>query len=162
MIESKQSVPFSSATEVLGLLLAFEILQQAGIHLPKSIGQSVSIIGGIVVGSAAVEASLISPAALIVVSLAGVSGFALPNQEFGEALRLCRLALTIIAAFAGLFGVALGWIGLLLHLAGLESMGLSYLAPFSQLETEGILRPRLVCTKLRPGALKPLDRRKQK
>ncbi len=162
MIESKRSVPFSSATEVQGLLLAFELLQQAGIHLPKSIGQSVSIIGGIVVGTAAVEASLISPAALIVVSLAGVSGFALPNQEFGEALRLCRLALAVIASFAGLFGVAVGWILVLIHLAGLESMGLSYLAPFSDLESAGILRTRLVRDKFRPKSLKPLDRRKQK
>lgn len=162
MIESKQYVPFSSATEVLGLLLAFELLQEAGIHLPKSIGQSVSIIGGIVVGTAAVEASIISPAALIIVSLAGVCGFALPNRDFAEALRLCRFALTIVAAFAGLFGVAVGWILLLIHLAGLESLGLPYLAPFSQLESAGILRSRLVKNKLRPKALKPLDRRKQK
>ncbi len=162
MIESKQSVPFSSAAEVLGLLLAFELLQQAGIHLPQNIGQSVSIIGGIVVGTAAVEASLISPAALIVVSLAGVCGFAMPNQDFGEALRLCRLALTLIAAFAGLFGVAVGWILLLIHLSGLESLGLSYLAPFSELESAGILRTRLKCSKLRPKSLHPLDRRNQK
>lgn len=162
MIESKQSVPFSSATEVLGLLLAFELLQQAGIHLPKNIGQSVSIIGGIVVGTAAVEASLISPAALIVVSLAGVCGFALPNQDFAEALRLCRFALTVVASFAGLFGIAVGWILLLNHLAGLESLGLSYLAPFSEMESAGILRTRLVRDKLRPKSLKPLDRRKQK
>ena len=162
MIESKEFVPFSSATEVVGLLLAFELLQEAGIHLPKSIGQSVSIIGGIVVGTAAVEASIISPAALIVVSLAGVCGFALPNHDFAEALRLCRFALAIVGSFAGLFGVAVGWILLLNHLAGLESLGLSYLAPFSQLETTGILRPRLVKNKLRPKWLKPLDRRKQK
>lgn len=162
MIESKQYVPFSSATEVLGLLLAFELLQEAGIHLPKSIGQSVSIIGGIVVGTAAVEASLISPAALIVVSLSGVCGFALPNHDFAEALRLCRFALAIVGAFAGLFGVAVGWILLLIHLGGLKSLGLPYLAPFSQIETTGILRSQLVKNKLRPKSLKPLDRRKQK
>lgn len=131
MVESKASVPFSTAGEVLGLLLAFELLQEAGLHLPQSVGQSVSIIGGIVVGTAAVEANLVSPGALIVVSLAGVSGFALPNRDFSEAIRLCRLCLTGLGMLAGLFGVTAGTVGLVIHLAGLTSLGEAYLAPFS-------------------------------
>ncbi len=131
MVESKASVPFSTAGEVLGLLLAFELLQEAGLHLPQSVGQSVSIIGGIVVGTAAVEANLVSPGALIVVSLAGVSGFALPNRDFSEAIRLCRLGLTGLGMLAGLFGVTAGAVGLVIHLAGLTSLGKAYLAPFS-------------------------------
>ena len=71
IIESKHSVPFSTMAEVLGLLIAFELLQESGIHLPQAIGQSVSVIGGIVVGTAAVEAGFISPSALIIVSIAG-------------------------------------------------------------------------------------------
>ena len=131
IIESKESVPFSTAVEVLGLLLAFELLQEAGIHLPQSVGQSVSIIGGIVVGTAAVEASLISPAALIAVSLAGVCGFALPSRDFAQTLRLVRFALAGIGAFAGLFGVTVGFIGLVIHLAGLTSLDVPYLMPLS-------------------------------
>ena len=72
IIESKQAVPFSTMAEVLGLLIAFELLQESGIHLPQAIGQSVSVIGGIVVGTAAVEAGLISPVALIAVGIAGL------------------------------------------------------------------------------------------
>ena len=131
IIEARASVPFSVAGEVIGLLLAFELLQEAGLHLPKSIGQSVSIIGGIVVGSAAVEASLISPSALIVVSLAGICGFALPNRDLAEGLRLCRLGLTLLAAKAGLFGLTVGAIALVIHLSGITSLGEPYLAPFS-------------------------------
>ena len=141
IIEARANVPFSTTAEVLGLLLAFELLQEAGIHLPKSIGQSVSIIGGIVVGTAAVEAGLISPAALIVVSLAGICGFSLPNRDLAEAVRLCRLALAILAAKAGLFGLTLGVIALVIHLSKVKSLGQPYLAPFAELKKPKLLRP---------------------
>ena len=140
IIESKQSVPFSTAVEVLSLLLAFELLQEAGVHLPQSVGQSVSIIGGIVVGTAAVEASLVSPAALIAVSLAGICGFALPSRDFAQALRLFRFAFAGLGAFAGLFGVTVGFLGLLIHLAGLTSLDVPYLMPFSGGSTDTLLR----------------------
>ena len=140
IIESKESVPFSTAVEVIALLLAFELLQEAGIHLPQSIGQSVSIIGGIVVGTAAVEASLISPAALIAVSLAGICGFALPSRDFAQAARLFRFGFAVLGAFAGLFGVTAGFLALLIHLAGLTSLEVPYLMPFSGGSTAGLLR----------------------
>ena len=142
IIESKQSVPFSTAAEVLALLLTFELLQEAGIHLPQSVGQSVSIIGGIVVGSAAVEASLISPSALIAVSLSGICGFALPNRDFSQAARLFRFGFSILGAFAGLFGVTAGFIAMLIHLAGLTSLQVPYLAPFSDGSAKELLRHR--------------------
>ena len=140
IIESKQSVPFSTAVEVLALLLAFELLQEAGIHLPQSVGQSVSIIGGIVVGTAAVEASLISPAALIVVSLSGICGFSLPNRDFAQAARLFRFAFAALGAFAGLFGVTAGFLAMLIHLAGLTSLDVPYLMPFSEGSAKELLR----------------------
>lgn len=140
IIESKQSVPFSTAVEVLALLLAFELLQEAGIHLPQSVGQAVSIIGGIVVGTAAVEASLISPAALIVVSLSGICGFSLPNRDFAQAARLFRFAFAALGAFAGLFGVTAGFLAMLIHLAGLTSLDVPYLVPFSDGSMKELLR----------------------
>ena len=142
IIESKQSVPFSTAVEVLALLLAFELLQEAGIHLPQSVGQAVSIIGGIVVGTAAVEASLISPAALIAVSLSGICGFALPNRDFAQAVRLFRFGFALAGAFAGLFGVTVGFLVLLLHLAKLTSLDVPYLMPFSGGSVESLMRHR--------------------
>ena len=140
IIESKESVPFSTAVEVIALLLAFELLQEAGVHLPQSVGQSVSIIGGIVVGTAAVEASLVSPAALITVSLAGICGFALPNRDFAQAARLFRLGFAGMGAFAGLFGVTVGFLAMVIHLAGLTSLGVPYLMPFSDGDTAVLIR----------------------
>ena len=142
IIESKQNVPFPTVFEVLALLLAFELLQQAGLSLPQSIGQTLSIIGGLVVGTAAVEARLLSPAALIVAATAGISGFVLPGRELADALRLWRLVLAVCASFAGLFGMTAAFLALILRLSRLESLGCPYLAPFSRGRAE-ILRKRL-------------------
>ena len=114
-------------------------------------------------GTAAVEAKIISPAALIVVAVAGVCGYAIPGRELAGAVRVWRLGLTVAASVAGLFGLTVGLIGLLLHLAGLESFGLSYLRPFDRGETGGaILRKRLVKEKFRDPALGVEDLRRQK
>lgn len=133
IIESKKQVPFPTVLEVLGLLAAFEILQEAGLSAPKAISQPVSIIGGLVVGTAAAEANLISPAALIVVSAAGICGFALPGKSFSDAVRLCRFAFTVLASLAGLFGLTLGLIALTVHLSRIDSLGRPWLAPYSEL-----------------------------
>ena len=163
IIESKASVPFSTTAEVLGLLMAFELLQEAGVHLPQAIGQSVSVIGGIVVGSAAVEAGLISPVALIVVSIAGVCGFVLPNRDLAEAIRVWRFVVAALAALAGFWGVLAAIGCLILHLKGIRSMGVPYLMPNrGAMEGGGIFRPLLKNSKLRNKWLNPRDRRNQK
>ena len=167
IIAAKQDVPFRSAFEALVLLLAFEILQEAGLRLPQSIGQTVSIIGGLVVGSAAVEAKIVSPAVLIVVAIAGIAGYTMPSQELAGALRLWRFLLAVLASAAGLFGAVMGAAALVVHLAGLESFGVPYLTPFAvsagaQAREHVFLRRPLPQIKQRPAALRPRNRRKQR
>ena len=166
IIAAKQDVPFRSVFEVIVLLLAFEILQEAGLRLPQSIGQTVSIIGGLVVGSAAVEAKIISPAVLIVVAIAGIAGYTMPSQEVAGALRIWRFLLALLASAAGLFGVVSGLSALVIHLAGIESFGVSYLTPFAsnageQVEGHAVFRQPLPRVKQRPAALKTRNRRNQ-
>jgi len=131
IIEAKQRVPFSTALEVIGMLLSFELLQEAGLHLPNPIGDTVSIIGALIVGQSAVEARVVSPIAIIVVAFAGIAGYTLPSQDLGSAVRLLRLGLVLAAVAAGLFGVGAVLCLVLLHLAGIDSFGQNYTAPLS-------------------------------
>ena len=113
------------------------------------------------VGTAAVEARIISPAALIAVSVAGVCGFVQPNRDFAQAVRVWRFALSVFAAAAGLFGVTMGGVLLLIHLSGLTCLDVPYLAPFSNVKNISIFRNRLLRQKYRNEDLNPTDRRNQ-
>jgi len=167
IISAKANVPFSTVTEVLVMLLAFEVLQEAGLRLPSTIGQTVSILGGLVVGSAAVEAKLVSPAVLVAVAIAGIAGYTAPSQDFAGAIRIWRFVLTVLAGIFGMIGLVLGGVLLVYRLARLESFGVAYLTPFASnagKQTEGhtVLRQPLPNAKTRPDYLNTKNRRNQK
>ena len=167
IVAAKQEVPFSTVFEVLIMLAAFELLQVAGLRLPSPIGATVSILGGLVVGNAAVEAHIVSPAVLIAVAIAGVAGYTMPSQDFAAALRLWRFLLAILASAAGLFGLAAGCAGLIYHIASLETLGVTYLAPITAGAGQpqghpNLLRPPLPRMKWRDGARHTENRRNQR
>ncbi len=161
IMNTKQPVPFTPAGEVLGLLIAYELLQESGVHLPQAIGQSVSTIGGIVVGTAAVEAGLISPVVLIVVSIAGVCGFALPNRDLANAIRIWRFGFGILGAFLGMPGVAIGVLMLIAHLCSLKCLGVPVIK-IKRGQKRTILRHRLKNQKYRDPAMRTEDKKNQK
>ena len=163
---AKRDVPFTTVFEVLVMLLAFEVIQEAGLRLPAAIGQTVSILGGLVVGSAAVDAKIVSPAVLIVVAAAGIAGYTMPSQDLAGALRIWRFLLATAASLAGAFGMVLAGAVLVCRLACLESFGVAYLTPFAsnageQREGHVILRQPLFRVKLREKRLHTRNRRNQ-
>lgn len=162
---AKQNVPFSSVFEVLGLLIAFEILIEAGLRLPKAVGTAMSILGGLVVGQSAVSANLISPAVVVIVALAGISGFIMPNQDLSSGVRLMRFFLAILASLAGFFGLVIGIIVLITHLCSLNNYGTAYLSPFVDVEERNIkdtlFRFPIKYFKTRPEDIVHLNRTKQ-
>ena len=140
VIEAKRDVPFSTGAEIVGMLIAFALLQEAGLRLPNPVGDTVSIIGALIVGQAAVEARLVSPIAIIVVAVSGIACYTMPSQDMGSAVRLCRTGLLLAALAAGLYGVALASCLLAFHLASIDSFGTNYTAPLSGREGGGLLR----------------------
>jgi hypothetical protein len=166
IIAARESVPFPTLGEVLAMLFAFEVLQEAGLRLPASIGQTVSILGGLVVGSAAVEAKLVSPAVLVVVAIAGIAGYTAPSPDFAGGLRIWRFLITVASGVLGMTGLVLSGAALVVRLAGLESFGVAYLTPFAsnagmQKEGHTVLRQPRPWTKLRERYLNTGNRRNQ-
>ncbi|MBT2289699.1 spore germination protein [Paenibacillus albidus] len=131
LIGQREGIPFPTFVEAVIMEVTFEILREAGIRLPKSIGQSVSIVGTLVIGQAAVEAGLVSAAMVIVVSITAISNFALPAFNIGISVRILRFVLMAISAAFGLYGMIILMILIGLHLCSLESMGVPYMTSFA-------------------------------
>lgn len=127
---TRQSIPFSVAVEVISMELAFELLREAGVRLPSPVSATIGIVGGIIIGSAAVDAGLVSPAVVIISALTGICSFVIPNISVVSGLRLSKYLVIFLSAALGLYGFWAGILLLVVHLAGLSSYGIPYLYPF--------------------------------
>jgi spore germination protein KA len=127
----REAVPFPSFVEALVMELTFEILREAGIRLPKAIGAAVSIVGALVIGQAAVQASIVSPAMVIIVSITAIASFATPSFDMAISARLIRFLFMLGAATFGFYGIILVLLMMVVHLCSLRSFGVPYMAPFA-------------------------------
>ncbi|WP_068505067.1 spore germination protein [Paenibacillus kribbensis] len=131
IIQTRQGVPFPSVIEVMILEVSIEILREAGIRLPKPIGPAMGIVGGLVIGDAAVNAGIVSPFLVIVVSVTAISSFSIPSYSAGISLRLLRFVGMLFAAMLGMFGTILFFLLICIHMTKLKSFGVPYVTPFS-------------------------------
>lgn len=134
---SREGIPFPAFVEALILEVSFELLREAGLRLPRPVGQAVSIVGGLVIGDAAVRAGLVAPPMVVVVASTGIASFSIPAFNVAVTFRLLRFANLVIGAFAGLPGLALSGLALLCHMASLRSFGVPYLSPLTPGDVRG-------------------------
>lgn len=133
---SREGMPFPTAIEAILILLIFEGLKEAGVRLPRPIGPSVSIIGGIILGDAAVSAGIASPIMIIVVGVTGVTGFVIPPQA--DSITILRIPILIMASIFGIVGITWCYVFLIVHLVSLRSFGTPYFSPFAPLSWKGL------------------------
>ncbi|OIJ12243.1 spore germination protein [Anaerobacillus alkalilacustris] len=127
----REGVPFPAVVEILIMEITFEILREAGVRMPRAVGQAVSIVGTLVIGQAAVEAGIVSNLLVIIVALTAIASFVSPIYSFGNASRLLRFGLLFITSALGLYGMIVGITLVIAHLASLRSFGTPYLAPLA-------------------------------
>jgi hypothetical protein len=131
LAESRDRVPFPPILEALLMELTIELLREAGARLPTKIGQTIGIVGGIVIGQAAVDAGITSNILIISVAISAIASFAIPSYIMSTSIRVIRFALILLAGFWGNYGIMVGVALIVIHVAGLESMGKPYLFPLS-------------------------------
>ena len=130
-------MPFPAALEVLLMELSFELIREAGIRLPGTMGNTIGIVGGLIIGQAAVEANLVSPIVVIVVAFTALCSFAIPNEEFAFSFRILKFLLIALSAWFGFFGFLLGVFLVLVHMASLRSFDVPYLSPYVGAQLNG-------------------------
>lgn len=152
---AREGVPFPTIVEALFMLLAFEILRESGIRLPKPIGSTISFVGALILGEAAVDARFVSAPIVIITALTGISNFLIPKMI--GALIAVRLTFLLLSAFLGLYGYIFGVIGLFIHLMSMRSFGIPYMLDIGALNMQDVkdtairapwwimhLRPKLI------------------
>lgn len=160
------SVPFPPFVEAILMEITFEALREAGIRLPTPVGQAVSIVGALVIGQAAVMAGIFSPVMVIVVSLTAIASFAIPAYDMAYAVRVLRFGFMLLAATLGFYGILLGLLTLVLHLASLRSFGVPFLSPIAPLKLKDlkdvVVRFPWWAMKQRPSLIGGNNRQRQK
>lgn len=135
---ARSIVTFPIVAEVLIMEFLFELLREAGIRLPGPLGNTIGVVGGLIVGQAAVDAGIVSTIVVIVVALTAIASFSIPNEEFASVFRLLKFFIIITSAIYGLYGFLMGLLIVAIHLSGLKSFGVPYMLPVVSNDIPGI------------------------
>lgn len=161
---SREKVPFPSIIEVLIMEASFELIREAGVRVPGTVGTTLGIVGALILGQAAVAANIVSPVLIIVVAVTALGSFAIPNYSFSLSIRVLRFVYIILASLSGLLGILIGvfmHIGLMVNL---KSFGVPFMAPAAPVTNKGQdfwLRGMVWQQEQRPDYVDPLKRKRQ-
>ena len=162
--QAREAVPFPTIAEIIFMELAFELIREAGVRIPGIIGSTIGIIGGLILGQAAVEANLVSPILVIIIALTGLGSFAIPNYSLSFAIRILRVGFIIIGAFVGFYGITLLILAILGLTTTLKSFGVNVLSPFTPVtrkEDDAIIRKPMWKQERRPDYINPQEIKRQ-
>lgn len=134
---SREGITFSTVTEIIVLELIFELFREAGIRAPGAIGHVIALVGGLVIGQAAVDANIISPMIIIIIACTAICTFAIPDYSLASAFRLVRYLFIVLSAIFGVYGFLISMLLVLAHLSSLESFNIPYLAPYNISDQNG-------------------------
>lgn len=162
IVRSRTGIPLTPFIEILVLELLVEILREGGLRLPSKIAQTISIVGGIIISDAAIEAGVVSPTTLLVVGIATISSFLIPIHEMSYTIRLLKFPMLILANLMGIFGIATGFIILMIHLLSLRSFGVPYLTFYKSDLKDFLIRAPLWQMNRRPTAIPNSNNIRQK
>ncbi|SEN94144.1 GerA spore germination protein [Mesobacillus persicus] len=151
VVVSREGLPLPIGLEAIFILGLFELLREAGVRMPTVLGQTVSIVGGIIIGDAAIRAGLASPTMIVIIALTAVASYTLVNQSLVGTVSILRLYTLLLSIFLGIYGVFLGFFSILIYLSKLESFSIAYLEPVASLTFKEYLAALFV---------NPFDRRK--
>jgi spore germination protein len=167
--EARKNVPFPAIFEILLMEFSFEMLREAGVRLPAPVGNTIGIVGGLIIGQSAVEAGLVSPIVVIVVAMTAIAGFAIPHASLVTGVRLVKYIVTILAGCFGLVGFWMGMLFIVSHLAGIRSFGIPYLTPMAASDIysnhdsqDSVIRSPLPKMNKRPSFARKEQRTRQK
>ncbi|GAA4853175.1 spore germination protein GerLA [Paenibacillus vulneris] len=163
---AREGVPFPAVVEAFMMEGTLELLREAGIRLPKPIGQTIGIVGGLVIGEAAVTAGIVSPIMVIIVAITAIASFTLPAYSFAISLRMLRFAIMLAAGLFGIYGIVLAYIMINIHLVNLQSFGVPYSTPIAPMFVkdwkELLMRAPVELLDSRPEMVKPQDKKRTK
>ncbi|WP_144028680.1 spore germination protein [Paenibacillus ferrarius] len=163
--EFRGRVPFPPFVEAVIMEITLEMMREAGVRLPAPVGQTVGIVGGIVIGQAIVQAGLINNIMVIVVAFTAIASFILPNYDMVAAIRLIRFAMMIAAAMFGFVGIIIGMMTMIGHLISLESLGTPYSTPLAPMRfadwKDAFIRMPIWKMRKRPVSARPIQMQRQ-
>jgi len=126
IIKFRIGIALTPFLEIVAMELVVEFLREGALRLPAKIGSTISIIGGIIIGDAAIKSQIVSPTTVFIIGVTTISGFLIPNYDMGIAIRILRFPMLIFAEFLGIFGIVAGWFFIISHLSALDSFGVPY------------------------------------
>ncbi|EGO64367.1 spore germination protein [Acetonema longum] len=161
---ARERVPIPSFVEILMMEFAFELLREGGVRIPGMLGSTIGIVGAIILGQAAVTASIVSPITVVIIAVTGLASFTIPDYSLATAIRLTRFIFEVLAALLGLVGVAGGLVLTTVLLCSMKSLGVPYLAPIGPKTKAGydvVIRGPVFSQEMRPDELNTQDQRRQ-